>query len=145
MKKYFFAVSLVLFISWAGWYIWWSQQGERGGKLAAHFGILAHAYQVRETENGGNLTLSYWVPLPFPSDEAYRFYEKVLGKKGWFPAQAKGLGEPNTWTSSLATTPDTHKVMITYKYFSLWVNAAMDRMILRVRAMERRRRRKVWR
>ena len=84
--------------------------------------MLSGAYQPKEFENGSLNSLSYWVKMDYPADEAVRFYEKKLREKGWKPADSTGNNPLRTWATSIRQDPQSMVPDCGYVYQSIWTN-----------------------
>jgi hypothetical protein len=98
--------------------------------LEGRFGTVPGAERVKEVEEGGVQTLSYWVNLQFPAGSVNDYYAAVLKQKGWAASEFSGMGKPNQWTSGSSKDPSTLVPVCAYWYHAAWTDAKKKRLLL---------------
>src|SRR5579872_2208622 len=103
MKKAFLALALLAILG-EGYCVWSHREGNKSN-LKYYFGMVPDAYSPKEFFNENLQTLSYWVKMNYPAEDAVRFYEDSLKAKGWAPLEVNGSGIQRKWTSDIKVDP----------------------------------------
>jgi len=99
------------------------------GKPAYYFGQMSSPNETKEFVSPNMKTLSYWIHLEYPAQEAVDFYEKRMLSKGWTPVAVKDPGLQRKWFSQLRYTGiELQPAVCVFKYTAAWSNRERTRL-----------------